>query len=286
MTVLSVRRLPLLLLVAAFSGLAPAAEYTFADFSSPTGLNLVGDTAFVDDRLRLTPALEDQVGSVWLDNRVDVQGGFTASFQFQITELGGFVPDWEPGVSNTGADGFAFVIQNASPTALGLYASGIGYFGITNSVAIEFDMWHNKPSYCEPNGNHIAVQTLGADGNHPEHCEDPDGAFANPTLGIATPAYNMSDGAIYNVLIHYMPGMLHVYFEDMVTPTLSVAINLADYIDLEDGRSAYFGFTSSTGGAWQNHDLLSLSVGEIPEPGTISLVALGLALAGWRRARR
>ncbi len=35
---------------------------------------------------------------------------------------------------------------------MGLYASGIGYYGIANSLAVEFDTGNNKPSYCEPNG--------------------------------------------------------------------------------------------------------------------------------------
>jgi hypothetical protein len=260
------------------------AAFTFSDFSNPLGLTLLGNAALAANRLRITPAAENQVGAVWLNDRVDVQGGFTTSFQFQITERGGYTPDWEPGVVNDGADGFTFTIQNQSPTAMGLYASGIGYYGITNSLAIEFDTWNNKPSYCEPNGNHVAVQSLGAAGNQPEHCADPGGAFGNPTLGIAIPQKDMSNGTIYDVTIKYQPGLLDVYFDNMANPLLSVNVDLGNLLNLQGGRSAFIGFTSSTGGAFENHDIVKWSYSDVPEPGTMLLAGLGmLAMARLRR---
>ena len=250
--------------------------FTFSDFSNPTGLTLVGNAALAANRLRLTPAEENRVGAAWLTNRVDVQGGFTTSFQFQMTGRGGYTPDWEPGVANNGADGFTFVIQNAGQSAMGLYASGIGYYGIANSLAIEFDTWNNKPSYCEPNGNHIAVQSLGTAENRPEHCADPGGTFANPNLGIAIPSKDMSNGAIYNVMITYLPGALAIYFDDMANPLLTVNVNLGQLLNLQNGREAYIGFTSSTGGAWENHDIVNWSYSDVPEPGTMLMAGAAL----------
>lgn len=272
-------------MLAMAAGLAGATTFTFDDFSNAAGLTLVGDAALSTNRLRLTSAQENQVGGAWLNNLVDVQNGFSTSFQFQITERGGHTPDWEEGVSNNGADGFTFTIQNAGPTALGLYASGIGYYGIRNSLSIEFDTWNNKPSYCEPNGNHIAVQSLGTADNRPEHCADAGGAFANPTLGIATPSKDLSNGAIYDVLITYLPGALSIYFDNLATPLLTVSVDLGQLLALEGGRSAYIGFTSSTGGAWENHDLLRWSYSDVPEPGTVVLIGLGLVGLGLLRRR-
>jgi hypothetical protein len=268
--------------------LAPAmfgAVFTFDDFSSPANLNLVGNAALATNRLRLTSAAENEVGAAWLSNRVDVANGFTTSFQFQITDRGGYTPDWEPGVSNNGADGFTFVIQNSGPAAMGLYASGIGYYGIANSLAIEFDTWNNKPSYCEPNGNHIAVQSLGTAANRPEHCADPGGAFANPNLGIALPAKDMSNGGIYDVRIVYMPGLMNIYFDNLAVPLLSVNVNLGTLLSLDKGTDAFVGFTSSTGGAWENHDIIKWSYdSSVPEPGTMLLAGVALMmLALWRR---
>lgn len=261
-----------------------ATAYTFTDFSSPAGLTLAGDATVASNRLRLTEAQENQVSAVWLDQRVAVQNGFTTTFQFQITERGGHTPDWEPGVINDGADGFTFTIQNAGPAAMGLYASGIGYYGIANSLAIEFDTWNNKPSYCEPNGNHIAVQSLGVSVNQPEHCADAGGAFANPTLGIALPSKDMSNGTVYDVMITYLPGALSIYFDDLSKPLLTVAVDLGWILNLENGRDAYIGFTSSTGGAFENHDIVAWSYTDVPEPG--SMLLAGLALAALRLLHR
>ncbi|MBI2686115.1 MAG: PEP-CTERM sorting domain-containing protein [Acidobacteria bacterium] len=272
-----------LTLAVVLAGTAAAASFTFADFSNPSGINLVGDAALTANRLRLTPALENQVGAAWLNNRVNVQGGFVTSFQFQITDRGGYKPDWEPNVFNDGADGLTFVIQNAGPMALGLYASGIGYYGIPRSLAIEFDTWNNKPSYCEPNGNHIAVQSLGNAENHPEHCPDADGAFLNPTLGIALPSKDMSNGAIYDVMITYQPGLLKIFFDNMALPILSVNVDLGSLFTLENGTGAFIGFTSSTGGAWENHDIVNWSYTNVPEPGTFFMAGAALLFVLCRR---
>jgi len=249
-------------------------SFIFSDFSNPLGLTMVGNASLTANRLRLTEAAENQVSAVWLNSRADVQNGFTTSFQFQITDRGGHSPDWEEGVVNDGADGFTFTIQNAGTTAMGLYASGIGYYGIANSLSIEFDTWNNKPSYCEPNGNHIAVQSLGTAVNQPEHCPGPGSA----TLGIASPVLDMSNGTIYNVMIAYLPGALSVYFNDMSTPLLTVAVNLGTLLDLENGRDAFIGFTSSTGGAFENHDIIQWSYSGVPEPGTMLLTGGALML--------
>jgi hypothetical protein len=241
-------------------------------------VNLVGDAAFTANRLRLTPDQTNKVGSAWLNNRVDVQNGFSTMFQFQITNRGGLSPDFEPGVNNNGADGFTFTIQNDNPNTIGVFASGIGYFYIPNSLSIEFDTWHNAPFYCEPNGNHIAVQSLGTSANRPEHCADSGGAFPNPKLGIAVPNKDMSDGTIYNVMITYLPGALSVYFDNLSVPLLTVPVDLAQTLNLDNGRSAYIGFTSSTGSAFENHDILKWSYSDVPEPSTFLLI--GAALVG------
>lgn len=255
-----------------------ATSFTFDDFANPLGVTLVQNAALTTNLLRLTPAAENQVGAAWYNSRVNVEGGFSTSFQFRITERGGYTPDWEPGVVNNGADGFAFVIQNAAAAPIGLFASGIGYYGIANSLSIEFDTWHNKPSYCEPNGNHIAVNSLGTGQNRPEHCASnaPDGAPVNPTLGITTVPQDMSNGTIYNVLINYAPGQLSVYFGNLIVPVLSVNVDLGSQLNLHNGTDAYIGFTSSTGGAWENHDILKWSYSEVPEPSALIMAAAGL----------
>jgi hypothetical protein len=264
-----------------------ATSFTFANFSSGANLNLLGDATLTANLLRLTPALENQNGAAWYTPSVGVQNGFTTDFSFRISERGGYKPDWEPGVVNDGADGFAFVVQAQGINELGLFASGVGYYNIRNSLAVEFDTWANKPSYCEPNGNHVAIQSLGTLMNRPEHCAGTefDGTFTNPNLGITTVADDLSNGNVYNARISYTPGLLQVFLTDMNTPILAANINLADLLNLQDGRNAFIGFTSSTGGAWENHDIVSWSYSEIPEPSTLALIGIGLIAGGVIRRR-
>jgi hypothetical protein len=248
-----------------------ATVLSFPDFSNTTGLTLVGDAAQAGGRLRLTPAVENKAGAAWSSQPVDVAPGFTTSFQFQITERGGHTPDWTGIPGTTGADGFALVIQNSAPDALGIYASGVGYMNIPNSLAIEFDTWANWPEYCEPDNNHIAVQTLGSAPNRSAHCAGSDwiGSFPNPNLGIAPLPEDISDGAIYTVTAYYSPGSLKVY--------VGFAQVLDIPLDIAYGQ-AYVGFTSSTGGAYENHDLLSWNYTPVPEPATPLLILCSLLL--------
>ncbi len=264
-----------------------ATSFTFANFSSGANLNLLGDATLTANLLRLTPALENQNGAAWYTLSVGVQNGFTTDFSFRLSERGGYKPDWEPGVVNDGADGFAFVVQAQGINELGLFASGVGYYNIRNSLAVEFDTWANKPSYCEPNGNHVAIQSLGTLMNRPEHCAGTefDGTFTNPNLGITTVADDLSNGNVYNARISYTPGLLQVFLTDMNTPILAANINLADLLNLQNGRNAFIGFTSSTGGAWENHDIVSWSYSEIPEPSTLALIGIGLIAGGVIRRR-
>jgi hypothetical protein len=269
------------------SGLLLAHSFTFSDFSSPTNLHLVGDAVLSTNLLRLTPALENQKGAAWYQPLVGVQNGFSTDFTFRISDRGGYRPDWEAGVNNDGADGFAFVIQAQGFNEIGLFASGIGYYNLANSLAIEFDTWANKPSYCEPNGNHVAFQSLGTLMNRPEHCagSEFDGTFTNPNLGIATVAQDLSDGTAYNARVIYAPGLLQLFLTDMSTPLLAANVNLGTLLNLQDGKNAFIGFTSSTGGAWEKHDILNWSYSEVPEPATLLLTGVGL-LAGGRLRRR
>jgi hypothetical protein len=118
-------------------------------------LTLVKNAILLEDWVRLTVDEPQWTGAVWLPTKQQVQDGFTLTFDWQIVRA-----------RAVGGDGFAFVIQNTSDVALGAGASSIGYSGIANSIAVEFDTTQNPPEEFggmpgDPNANHLSVQSRG-----------------------------------------------------------------------------------------------------------------------------
>jgi hypothetical protein len=216
------------------------ADFTFADFSSTTGLTLVGNPTVNGTNLRMTAALEGQLGAAWYVDKQSIAGGFTTEFRFRITEPGG-VPDFFNGL---GADGLAFVIQNADGGIIGNPGSGMGYETIPNSLAVEFDTW-GHPFFGDPNGNHVSVQSLGT---------APNSYTPNASLGLNQNIPELTSGNTFLARIVYAPGTITVFLDGV--QVLNVAVDLSTLLNLDQGR-AWVGFTASTGGAWENHDLAS-----------------------------
>ena len=162
--------------------------------------------------LQLTPDLGNQTGSAWYNTRQVVKNGFTTNFQFQLTPAGG-------------ADGIAFVIQNAGTNAIG-FTSGnggaLGYgdadgdyplgdpstgAGIPNSLAIEFDVfkndWDPAPVLVGGNVSHVAVQSCGMGPNTSHHNQacGGDGPL-NSTLGAPVlTSSTLADGNVHTVTL-------------------------------------------------------------------------------------
>jgi lectin family protein len=225
--------------------------------------------------LRLTPATPSQVGSAWMKVQQPVAGGFTAEFQFRIT-------DTNPPSGKFPADGIAFVIQNSDIAALGGMGGGIGYAGIPNSLAVEFDT-HDNPGLPippgpdagedDPDGNHVGVQSCGnTQGNSADHAATYQvgqtnvpcnlGLAASPSLA----GISLADGAVHTVKIDYASstGTLQVTLDnnDLFTSTNSNAItgvNLGNLLNLGNGGTAWVGFTAATGAFVENNDILSWS---------------------------
>lgn len=96
---------------------------------------------------------------------------FTTTFFFHVGAVGGNnrgCGDLDNMFSHCqayGGDGFAFVIQTEKEDALGESGMGLGFEGIQNSLAIEFDTYNNFEN-SDPYINHISVHTsiLGSKG--------------------------------------------------------------------------------------------------------------------------
>jgi Bacterial lectin len=192
-----------------------------------------------------------QTGAAWLPDMQQVQNGFEATFDWQINR----------GNPRRGGDGFAFVIHNADlafpGSALGGGGNGLGYSGIPNSLAVEFDMVQNPPegfglgTKGDPNDNHISVQTRGQEAN---------GANTDFSLGLTTqeePTIPLFTVGRHTTKIVYKPGNpgnMAIYLDNMERPILNAHVNLAELLSLDEGK-AWVGLTAATGGRFQAHDI-------------------------------
>ena len=237
--------------------------------------------------LHLTPPRAELSGSVWHRDKQSVVGGFSTEFTFRITpnessEATGpcKLVDHDPrACARRGGDGFAFVIQNHGPLSLGATGGNLGYGGIPNAVAVEFDTWYDA-ELGDPFENHVAVLTLGERQLRPEHSNH---------LGVCVDVRDLSDGDEHRIRLDYEPvfnadvvslasfqagphlgaliypaavsfrhglGTFLIYMDRISEPILTVPINLAAFLSLDSG-SAWVGFTASTGKSYQMHEMLS-----------------------------
>jgi CSLREA domain-containing protein len=216
----------------------------YPTFAQPAGLSFVGSAAVVGDQLHLNPDTGG-VGAAWLAARRPVADGFSADFDFRITPPGG------------GADGFAFVIQNHASEALGESGGGLGYQGIPNSLAVEFDTWTNGG---DPGTTHVAVHSLGTSPN----------SAVTGQLAVAT-LESIRDGERHHARVVYSPGRLHLFVDDMDTPRLSLEIELSAWLNLEDG-AAFAGFTAATGAVVEGHRVERWKLCSVQDSGTLRVI--------------
>lgn len=223
------------------------ADFDFLNFASTAGLSLVGAASSTGGVLRLVPATGDSVGGAWFTTKQSVGSGFETTFQFQLQ-------------SANGADGCAFVLQNTAASPLGGTGCELGYHGLANSLAIEFDIYSNAscavPNVNDPGALHLSVHTQGPGANS---------VAESASIASTTAVANFADGGVHTARVRYTGGVLSVFVDNLAQPALSVGVALDSLLSLDVGR-AWVGFTAATGGLAESHDVLSWSFDETPPP--------------------
>jgi serine/threonine protein kinase len=228
---------------------------SFAGKNSAKLLQVNGDAQIKRRQLVLTEDKAESRGSVFYRKPVQLSQGFMTWFRFKINSGTG-----KPG------DGFAFIIQNDSPKALGSKGGGLGYAAdtkrktqgpawksaIKKGVAVEFDTFAGDPK--DPAG--IAIHTssggvLNAAG---------DRAIG----GVAKFPFKITDGKTYLAAIRYDLKSHNIFINlfDTANPARNVSrvvrVPLTKSVFDKNGR-AWVGFSAGTGGESEAHQILGWS---------------------------
>lgn len=199
---------------------------------------------------RLTEAINTQSGSVWNNDQIDLTDPFDYTFDVYLGNIPG------------GADGIAFVLQPIS-TQVGSTGGGIGYEGISPSVAIEIDTYQNG-AYGDPSFDHVALTSNGViDHNSATN-------LAGPEIALVSGG-DMEDGQWHVLRVSWDPVtmVMNIYMDG----SLRISYNGDIVANVFGGDpNVFWGFTGSTGGLNNQQEFcfaiipgLSSSVSEICE---------------------
>ena len=242
-------------------GLVAALAFSITTGAAPSGAFAAGDDLLIDyptfagaaktlDRngtadiitssghhrqriLRMTAGGFRQSGSAWAKPKLDLDRSFESRFKV-------YLHHGEPG-----ADGIAFLVQNDGPRALGGWGGGLGYRGIRDSVAVEFDTFQNTD---DPSSNHLAV-VLGGDPDH--HT-----AIGEPSIPLYGRPFwaRVNYDADGNNLRVYVQSLRAGSTEELA---LETTVDLAGEVGSD---SAWVGFTAGTGSVLSKQDNYSWMV--------------------------
>ncbi len=203
-------------------------------------LTILGDVMINQDKLSITPDIPQQKGACWYaKGKIDLSIGFDTEFTFLI----------EKNSAGKHGDGFAFVIQNSSPNAIGHSGAGLGYDGISNALVLEFDTYDNH----EGSRNHVNLSVYST--------------AKQRFVKIATvhEIPEITDGSAHFARVEYKNGFLSFFLDSYLFPILSTKIDIAEAIGSND-HLAWMGFTAATSHHSSAHNLLNWSMNEKLKP--------------------
>jgi hypothetical protein len=197
----------------------PSSGFTAGSLSLNNGPKVTGGL------LQITDGGVGEDRSAWFASEVPVQA-FTTNFTFQQL--------------NASADGMTFAIQGENVWALGDPGGGLGYQGITNSVAVKFDLYNNSGEGSDSTGLYT------------------DGAIPTvPSVDLSSTAINLHSGDIMNAQMVYDGTNLTLTLTDTVTNGTVTEVFPVNIPSIVGGSTAYVGFTGATGGLTATQNVLS-----------------------------
>ncbi len=206
-------------------------------------LSLNGGATLDGSTLRVLDGKAYEARSAFLRTPVNVQQ-FTSTFNFQLT--------------NPAADGFAFVLQNVGPYALGGFGGSLGFGpsrvgekdGIQPSVALKFDLYNNAGE----GGNSTGLYVNGVS------------PFL-PSVNLTGTGIDLHSGHPFSAKVTYTNPTLSVTITDGITQaqaTQAYQIDLGSVL----GSTAYAGFAGGTGAAVTTANITSwtYTAGSVTKP--------------------
>jgi hypothetical protein len=243
--------------------------------------------------VQMTPAAMEQNSSMWFAVPQKVLNGFTAYFAFKMTPNSNsfatadgiaFVIQNSVGVGGGGG----CTTIGGGLNIVGSNGGCLGYGGIDNSLAIELDtyknFWDPDDEGTSPDDNHISIMNCGAgQPNSPEHDSPCQVAFdvdSTPVPAVIDPpGITFADGNVHQVVVEYSgdagtptADLLQIYIDPPfttgtntpapgATPVLSGVYDIGGNVNLMNSGSAndsaYVGFTSATGGGFEQHEIMA-----------------------------
>ena len=209
-----------------------ATNFAISDFKLG-GLSGKASAAYdvASNEVTLTTANTALAGSLWTNKRLDLTKDFVINASVYL------------GANDSGADGLAFVLQPNDGNQL-TSGGGLGYGGISNSFAVEFDTYYNGSS--DPvSQDHISYVTAGrAD------------LAANHVYTYAPTNYNLEDGTWRDVRFVWVAATKTFITEfeatdgAVKTQIISASVDLPTLLGTTaENPTAYWGFTAATGGS-------------------------------------
>eukprot|EP01134_Creolimax_fragrantissima_P000018 CFRG0018T1 len=188
----------------------------------------------------LTPNACNQVGAVYLSTHIPSTHSFLCEFVFSMDK--------------GGADGIAFVVHPNGSNAVGKGGCGLGYSGIENCLAVEFDSYDSMAECDDPSSNHVSVH-VGLGGPVTSH----HGCSLESTSRVP----RLNNGQPRFVRILYLKETLTLKIALKTSASEEYFDILTTQIDVGgiiDKPIMFMGFTASTGGLAQTHSVWDIDI--------------------------